>query len=69
MSAFSMLSQETSRAQNYLPLRDEKLQKSLLRHQQEMERLIKNISARIHMQPGKNFVLTHRSQKAFILFW
>jgi len=53
MSAISMSPAETLKPQNYPPLRDEKLQKSLLKHQQEMEKLIRNISARIHMSSGE----------------
>lgn len=50
MSALGLMAQETPAPQSYPIFRDEKLQKSLLRHQEEMERLIQNISARIHLQ-------------------
>ena len=52
MAALGLMSQETAAPpapQSYPIFRDEKLQKSLLRHQEEMERLIRNISARIHL--------------------
>ena len=72
MSALGLLSQETPQPQSYPILRDEKLQKSLLRHQEEMERLIKNISARIHLNtpvssttPSDDVMQNDASHEAF----
>ena len=70
----SAISQETPQPQSFPILKDEKLQKSLLRHQQEMERLIKNISARIHLHapvqqsttlPSNNAMLPNEDDKIF----
>jgi hypothetical protein len=45
MTALGLLSPETDpAAPSYPAVRDERLQKSLLHHQEEMERLIRNIS-------------------------